>query len=553
MTLDYNPKHNCFYLITNDRGKAEKAGLTLSTAVGSDGVKVFGPNGESAYYTSDYDKKAAFNPYAVLAFYNEATPRAKELLNPFKRDFDLSWSQDDFAYPAKGGKAYLPYQNAGIRYGTEKGSVLIGDEPGLGKTVQALGIANETKARNILVVCPASIRLNWRREILRWWEPESGAIHPLLYLQSRGGSFPSIDINAVVVSYELTRNEGVFNAIREREWDLMVLDEAHYLKTTDANRTRAVFGGGNGLFRDKWIAQKVDRTVALTGTPLPNRPRECFTLAKALCPESIDWMSYDDFCFRFNPSQRMTSKDDKIFNVEKRGRLPELQARLRSNFMVRRLKKDVLKDLPEKRYELTYIEPTGKIQEVLMRESLLDFKITDLKDPFSDVWGMISTIRKEMGIAKIPRVVEHMKFLLDVMEVPKVVLFAHHVEVMNQLTVELERFGVVAVRGGMSSVAKDHSVQSFRNDPAKRIFLGQLDAAGFGIDGLQDVCDYVVFAEPAWVPGTNEQAVDRLHRIGQNNRVLAQFLVVEGSFDEKVMATVFEKNETIYNVLDKVH
>jgi SWI/SNF-related matrix-associated actin-dependent regulator 1 of chromatin subfamily A len=382
--------------------------------------------------------------------------------------------------------------------------------------------------------------------------PASGDVHTHVVLKSRHGVFPSTDINAVVTSYELTRNEGIHNALLEKNWDLMILDEAHYLKTTDAERTRAIFGGGLGRYRNKLLANKAGSIVGLTGTPLPNRPRECYTLANALCPESIDWLSYDDFCFRFNPSMRM-NKDDKIFNIEKQGRLPELQARLRSNFMVRRLKKEVLKDLPDKRYELNYIEPDGNIQEVLMRESLLNFNVSDLKDPFSSIWGMISTIRKEMGIAKVPRVVEHMKYLLDVVEVPKVVLFAHHVDVMNQLTTELERFGVVAVRGGMSSGAKNNSILTFQNDPSKRIFLGQMDAAGFGIDGLQNVCSHVVFAEPAWVPGTNEQAVDRCHRIGQHGNVLAQFLVVEGSFDEKVLATVFEKNETIFNVLDRSH
>lgn len=554
MSLDFNPSKNCFFLTTNEQAKAEKAGLTLSVALNDRGLRVTGPNGESVYYTADYEKKPINNPYAVLSFYDQATPRAKAQLDNLKRDFDKSWATESpKVYDSKrSSHPYRPFQNAGIQFGIEHGNVLIGDEPGLGKTAQAIGIANETKADKVLIICPASIRLNWHRELKNWWMPPSGDIFPHIYMNSKQGSpKSSADINAVIVSYELTRNQGVHNALMEMDWDLTILDEAHYLKTTDANRTQAIFGGGD--YKKNYIAQNSKSIVALTGTPLPNRPRECFTLAKALCPEAIDWMNYDDFVFRFNPSQRMQTKDDKIFNVEKRGRLPELNARLRTNFMVRRLKKDVLKDLPDKVYELTYLEPTGAIQDVLQRESLLKYTITDLKNPFGDMFGMISTIRKEMGIAKVPRVVEHMKFLLDVMEIPKVVLFAHHVEVMNMLTIALEKYGVVAVRGGMSSRAKDNSVQSFQTDMRKRVFLGQMDAAGFGIDGLQNVCSHVVFAEPAWVPGTNEQAVDRCHRIGQHDNVIAQFLVAEGSFDEKVLATVFEKNETIYNVLDKVH
>lgn len=540
-----------FQLITTDIDRAEKAGLTRAVTRGANGLPVTGPNGEAVFFTSNQQKLPELNPYAVLSYFEDATPRAKENLAPLYEQYQTSHASGyEFPYTAKGNRKYLPYQNAGIRYGEDHNDVLIGDEPGLGKTVQALGIANQRKARSLLVVCPASIRLNWNREIKNWWMPESGDINISIILKSGKGVFHSDDINCAVVSYELARTEGIHAALMEREWDVMVMDEAHYLKTVDANRTRALFGGGDKGFKNNYLAQRAGSLIALTGTPLPNRPRECYTLAKALCPEAIDWMTFDDFCFRFNPSQQMI-KEDKVLNIEKKGRLPELQARLRSNFMVRRLKKDVLKDLPDKRYELSYIEPTGQIREVLIRELLIKFTLTDLKDPFSDIFGMISTLRREMGEAKVPRIVEHMKYLLDVMEVPKVVLFAHHVTVMNQLTELLAEYGVVAVRGGMSAGAKDRSVQAFQHDPTKRIFLGQMDAAGFGIDGLQNVCSHVVVAEPAWVPGTNEQAIDRCHRIGQHNNVIAQFLVVEGSLDERVLASVFDKVDTIDRALDR--
>lgn len=542
MSLTFNKKQNCFYVVTTDNAKAERCGLTKSTAL-------VGPKGESIYYTADYRHRPEYNPYAVMAFYDEADAKARKELDLMKSDFDASWAVDsDFVPTAPAGKSYLGYQKAGIKYGIDKGSILIGDEPGLGKTVQSLGICNEMQSDSMLIICPASIRLNWHREIMNWYVNPDKSIQVLF--SSKHGL--RTDVNVAIYSYELAKSAGLHAGIMERKWDHLIIDEAHYLKTSDAARTRAIFGGGNGVFRDKFIAQNVRNIIALTGTPLPNRPRECYTIAKALCPESIDWMTFDDFCYRFNPSAQM-EKDDKVFNIEKKGRLPELQARLRSNFMIRRLKKDVLKDLPDKRYEFTYIEPDGKIHEVLRRESLLNFKISDLKDPFSEIWGMISTLRKEMGEAKVSRIVEHVKYLMEIVEVPKIVLFAHHVNVMDRLAAELEPYGVVAVRGGMSMVAKDRSVQKFQRDPFTRIFMGQLDAAGFGIDGLQNVCDHVVFAEPAWTPGTNEQAVDRCHRIGQHNNVLAQFLVVEGSLDERILATVLDKNETIFNALDRSH
>jgi SWI/SNF-related matrix-associated actin-dependent regulator 1 of chromatin subfamily A len=542
MALRYNKTTNHFLVATNDTEKAERCGLTLSTKAHTD-------DGRPVYYTANYDKTPAYNPYAVLPFYDEGDAKVKDMLRNMKHDFDLSWqTESEFNPRAPSGKSYLPYQRAGIEYGVEKRDILIGDEPGLGKTIQALGICNELEHESVLVVCPASIRLNWLREIKNWYMNDTKSIK--VYQNSKEG-MASYN-NIAIVSYELAKNEGVFNGLMERKWDTLIIDEAHYLKTMDAARTRAIFGGGRGLFKDRFIAQNVDSIIALTGTPLPNRPRECYTLARALCPEAIDWMSYEQFCYRFNPSAQIFV-DDKLITKEERGRLPELQARLRSNFMIRRLKADVLKDLPDKRYELAYVEPDGVIRDIIRRERMLNFKISDLMDPRSEIMGMLSTLRREMGEAKVPRVVEHIKYLFDTVEVPKIVLFAHHRSVMDALAAQLHKYGVVQVRGGMSSVAKDKSVQSFQTDPNLRLFMGQMDSAGFGIDGLQNVCDHVVFAEPAWVPGTNEQAVDRCHRIGQHNNVLAQFLVVEGSLDERILATVLRKNETIYDSLDRSH
>jgi SNF2 family DNA or RNA helicase len=220
--------------------------------------------------------------------------------------------------------------------------------------------------------------------------------------------------------------------------------------------------------------------------------------------------------------------------------------------MIRRLKRDVLKDLPDKQYEFTYIEADGAIKEVIRKEKMLDFDIQrDLKSPFSPIWGQISTVRREMGEAKLPQSILHLKYLLDVEEIDKLVIFSHHKSVMDGLKNALNGYGLVEVRGGMGNIAKDNAVQQFQTNPECRIFSGQLDAAGFGIDGLKNVASRVVFVEAAWVPGTCDQAVDRLHRIGQSYPVLAQFLVVEGSLDERVLSTVLDKAFTINEVLDQ--
>jgi len=529
MTLKYNSTNGTYVLFSDDVKKAQQVGFDLSTSVR-------GPYGEKVWFSTE--------PYAALAFWDEAEDSVKKHLSSLHDDYVLSQVKtSDSNYPSPDGLSYLSYQRAGIDYALRHRNCLIGDEMGLGKTVEAIGVNNAARETKNLVVCPASIRLNWQREIIKWSTISNVTTYPVL--KSLDGINPYA--NYTIISYDLCRNEEIHSALMDIDWDSMIFDEAHFLKTEDAKRTRAMFGGGRGPFSNKFLTQKTKRILTLTGTILPNRPRECFNIAKALCWESIDWMSFDDFCYRFNPSGLMGSG----YNREEQGRLPELRARLRCNFMVRRLKKDVLKDLPSKRYEMSYIEPNGAIQKVLSKERLVEFDPYHMFDGNFELDGTpISTLRREMGEAKIPRVLERMKYLLDIIEIPKIVMFSHHRTVMDTLAEELKHFGIVSHRGGMTPKAKQASIDNFIENPRIRIFSCQLDTA-FGLDGLQKAASRLVFAEPAWTPGTNEQAVDRCHRIGQHDNVIAEFLITAGSFDELVLNAVLKKSKTIHVSLDQ--
>lgn len=553
MGLRFNPKTQEYFLMTKDDAAAKAAGLTLST-------KIRGPNGESVYFTTE--------AYAALPFYRQADEYVTKHLASMMSDYEKSWAiMSNNNYEV--GQADTPqrqnglrsYQNAGVDYALAHTNCLIGDEMGIGKTATSIAVANTVGAKKVLVICPASIRLNWRKQIKLWSNIRHVRVYPILRGRDGVANYP----NYTIISYELTRNPGIHAALRAIHWDVIIIDEAHFLKSHDAQRTQAIFGGP---FSQKDAPEKIelrmslaacaDRIICLTGTPLPNRPRECYTLAKALCWDAVDNMSFDEFCYRFNPLERISERKSlldgdgvKTYVREEKGRLPELHARLRCNFMVRRLKKDVLKQLPEKQYEFAYIEPDGAIREAMKRESMLHFDIDDLVNPNAEIFGEISTVRRQMGEAKVPRALEHIRYLLDIEEVDKLVLFSHHRSVMDALKNDLAEYGVVEVRGGMGTTAKENSVVQFQTNSRVRIFSGQLDAAGFGIDGLQNVASRMVFVEPAWVPGANDQAVDRLHRLGQAFPVWAQFLIVEGSLDEKVLAAVLDKAYTINEVLDK--
>lgn len=532
--LRYNNSNGEFFLVGGDEQSARDAGLTLSTSAR-------GPNGENVWFTD--------SSYAALPFYREADPAAAQRLAPLWSKYEKSWAATSpNVYPigqnAKDmGYTPMGYQNAGVDYMCEQDNTIVGDGMGLGKTAEMIMYDNHKGHEHNLVVCPANVRKGWQKQVHLWSTIPNVTAYPIL--KSADGVNPYA--NYTIISYELLQNPAIHNALYQAKWDSIFIDELHYLKTPDAKRTHAMFGGGRGIYAKQALSDKAKSVIGATGTLLPNRPRECFTSVKNLAHQAIDYATMEDFAYRYNPRGQM----ENGHWLEQKGRLPELQARLRCNLMVRRLKEDVLKDLPDKRYELTYIEPDGAIGDVLRHERLLNFKPDDLKNPFAEIWGQISTLRLMMGLAALPRMIEHIRYMLDIVEVPKIVVFSWHREVMDKLYQALnESYGVVEVRGGMSQRQKDLSVENFINDKDKRIFHGQLIAAGTGIDGLQGVCSHCIITEPDWVPGNNEQAADRLHRVGQHDNVIIQLMCVEGSLLERILASNFMKVGGIHLSLD---
>jgi SWI/SNF-related matrix-associated actin-dependent regulator 1 of chromatin subfamily A len=475
-------------------------------------------------------------PYAALALWDEADAAAQAQLWHLRNEWEASraseWTGTRHRQPAD--VALYPYQEAGVAYALERRHAILGDQPGLGKTAQAIVIANEIGAKRVLVVCPAAVRAQWAKAIRVW----STQARPTVYLVNKSADGVSPTAGWTIVSYDLCRGT-LRQTLENGGWDYVVIDEAHYLKTPDALRTRALFGGGE----NEWpgITQEVGKIVALTGTPLPNRPRECYTLVRNLCWDAFDWASYDQFAFKFNPS---------YMGREEVGRLPELQNRLRCNLLVRRLKREVLTQLPEVMFELSYVETTADVRRVLHAEAMIDIDPTDLTGTSMAVQGEISTLRREMGEAMAPQVVDHVKDALDG-GVDKLVLFAHHRSVMDTLEAGLAKFGVCRIDGATSPVNREIRKRQFMTDPGKRVMLGNIQSMGTGVDGLQEVASLVIFAEASWVPGENHQAVDRLHRIGQRSAVLARFMVAEGSFAERILGTAIGKERNIHDALDR--
>lgn len=535
--LEFLERDQAFVLTTGDEKLAARVRADGWGRTNLGGAK---PPGKFALYTKE--------PYAALSEVQyaqvggEAHRRLAPLLFAYRQSLAKS-SNFRVTVPdaLPDSLAPMPFQRAGVSRALEMPHALLGDDMGLGKTAQAIMVANSLGADRVLCVVPAVARLQWADSI-KVWSTIPRVYRGIYIIQaSKDGVSPSA--NYTVISYDLLRRPAIYRALMALRFDLLVLDEAHYLKEVTSKRSQAAFGSLDGKIEG--VASRCSKTLALTGTPLPNRPREAYNMARHLAWDSIDWLSEDAFVRRFNPSATMHTGHV----LEYVSRLPELRARMRCNFMVRRKKLDVLPQLPEKAYELTYVEPTGEIKKALKAESLLHFDPDKFEDLDMETRGHIAAVRHAMGIAKIPRVVEHLAMLLNG-GLEKVLVATYHRKVLAALAEKLESHGVAVIAGGQTPLQRERQKLKFINDPSCKILLGQIQAAGEALDGFQKVCRWGVFAEASWVFKDNEQITDRLWRMGQHRDVFWQFLVAPGSLDEKILGKAIGKGRNVEKTLD---
>lgn len=443
------------------------------------------------------------------------------------------------------GLEYRPFQLAGIEFLTSRRQALLADEPGLGKTAQAIGAAIALGAKQVLVLCPATIKLNWKREIEQW-TPHEVSVQILTTSKDRIHS--GIDADVVVVNYDLVTfsmeyakgtktilGGPIYDQLCARRWDVGIFDESHYLKGRDTVRTKVVL-------QKNRIASRCQYKWYLTGTPVTSRPVELYPLLKANCPELIaPYDTYESFVMRFCAGWW----DGPVLNDRGASNIHDLHQRLKG-FMLRRLKKDVLKELPERLYQLIPLGQTDATKKLVSEE----MKWPELKRrQVADLGGEhIATHRREMALARLPQALEHIGERME--SIDKVVIFAHHREVIMRLYDSLSHYKPVVIHGGIPQIARSEAIKLFQTKPECRVFIGQIQAAGVGLDGLQGSASNIIFVESSWVPTEIEQAVGRLDRMGQKNAVLAEFLVTEGSIEENILSTAVEKLKVIEHLVD---
>ena len=435
----------------------------------------------------------------------------------------------------------LPYQLDGIAFAAAAGRAILADDMGLGKTIQAIGmaelLAREADIRKVLIVCPASVKSQWRSEILRFSERDcqivlGGAAQRAS--QYENGCF------FTVCNYEQVLRDIL--AIERAKWDLIVLDEGLRIKNWEAKTTQTM------------KSLRSPFALVLSGTPLENRLDDLFSVA-----EFIDARRLGP-AFRFFNRHRITDEKGKVLGYKN---LESLRANLKP-ILLRRTRGSVMKDLPPRTNEIVRIPPTDEqlgidgaqmriVSQIVRKRYISEMDLLRLRKALlvarmnADSTYLVDK-RAPGYSSKLERLEELFEELLAE-EGRKIVLFSEWTTMLTLIERQLKPFHVNHVRldGSVPQKKRQQMVHQFQRDPACRLFL----TTNAGSTGLNlQAANTVINVDLPWNPAVLEQRVARAHRLGQKNPVQVYVLVTEGTIEEKLLGTLSAKHDLALAALD---
>lgn len=428
-------------------------------------------------------------------------------------------------------KALYRFQLKGVLHIQQRnGRCLVGDEQGLGKTVQAIAWMHlNPEVRPVVIVVPSSIKLNWAKEIKMWTDIEDIAI--LSGKTPYDLSFSDV----IILNYDIV--DAWYKEIQKMQPKVLILDECQLIKNNKAARTKAV----------KKMAKSIPHAILLSGTPIVNRPIEFFN-AIQLVDRTVmpNWPTFTKrYC---NPKHNGFG-----WNYNGASNTEELHEILTNTIMIRRTKKEVLKDLPDKIRSFFPLE----MEEALAAE--YDQAETNFLAWMTENRGAeaaerasaaatlteIETLKQIAVRSKLDHAMEWTENFLNSGE--KLVVFAIHKFVIDAFMKRFEKLAV-KIDGSVSDSNRQLAVDKFQNEAKTRLFVGNIKAAGVGI--TLTAASNVAFLELPWTPGDMVQAEDRCHRIGQKDSVNIYYLLAEYTIEEKIAALLDEKRKVLDAVLD---
>jgi SNF2 family DNA or RNA helicase len=493
--------------------------------------------------------------FVAQTFKQYADPTAISKIGYEDDQIALSHAVDsNLNIPVPDGLSYLSFQKVVAEYALRRKDTLIADGMGSGKTIEAISVINILpEVKRVLVICPASLRINWSRELMLW-----------LFREFTGGfaidnEFP--DTNIVITNWEQVKK--FRKRIDKVKWDIAIFDESHMAKNPSSQRTRASLG---------WISESGKTNIPpidagmrlyLTGTPILNRPVELWPILRVADPLQLGASEYQyqrTYCNAWDAPWGWDASGASKKNLE------DLQKRLRSKLMIRRTKEQVLPQLPPKRRQIIilpeeasrlavqaeldfYEKNQSVIDEALQKaeqtqsgddlgyqaaaDQLVEGKAASFKE--------MSRLRHATGVAKIPYIIEYLEQALE--QQNKVVCFCHHIDVIEAIVKHFKKLAV-GHHGGMNDAEKQKARDRFQgtkigpDDKTCRLFVSGITLAiGFDLT----IAELAVIGELDWRAGIVSQAEDRLHRIGQLGYVLIQHLIFDNSLDSRMILRIIEK------------
>ena len=419
----------------------------------------------------------------------------------------------------------MEHQKVAIEKLLANNKFILADDMGLGKTTAAVIASMESGAKKVLIVCPASLKINWDREIKNYTDRR------VLIVEGRkwGSTFDYYIINYDILknyhTTEKSEDSDDYKLLVNEKFDLAIVDEAHYVSNATANRTR--------LLND--VLETIPRVWLLTGTPMTSRPINYFNLLKIVdSPLTLNWQSY---VRRYCKGYQFTVGNRKVWNTSGASNLDELRERTKS-YVLRRMKTDIL-DLPEKIVTPVFVELTSKMYD----EELEEFTriSNDKKDneTISVTLNRLMKIRQLIAYEKIPYTCEIIDKCLD--QGKKVIVFTNFTMSLDMLHEKYKKNSVI-LNGSMSKEKKQESVDRFQNEDKIKIFISNIVAGGVAI--TLTAGELVVMNDLSFVPAHHSQAEDRAYRYGQKNSVLVYYPVFENTV-EKIIYNILQKKKGI--------
>lgn len=440
----------------------------------------------------------------------------------------------------------LPYQDEGAAWLAPRKRSGLCDEPGLGKTSQCVSVADRRHARRIIVICPAIAREHWRGEFRKFGRQPRKVLKAANIHDYRAWERGKWDV--LLCSYEMAVKWAPLIRENGEILDMVVLDEAHYLKNSGAKRTQAILGPlADGV---QGILQWAKCGIWVTGTPSTNGPEDYWTLLRFCKVMPLSFKKFTDRYFTMIPGAYASRY------ALRPGMVDELRALIDNNVIRRRLI-DVGVQLPPIFLTNTLVEgDTSAIRDLLSTFPGLDDRIGRALASMSDEDFNLATmvdrtdadhvavLRRLLGEAKA---LPYGRMLLGDLEggVDKMVVFCAHTRAAEVLKAYLLDHNIqcVLINGATNEAHRQAYMTAFQEDPTVRVLIGNIRAAGVALT-LTAAC-HIDMLESDWSPAANWQALKRVHRLTQTRNVRARFITLADSFDEVVNRIVAEKTERI--------